>query len=103
MSTPSVPPTTSLKRKRSHLTIADVKDGYTTRPVSNLLWNQEFLTCYGLNGCHTVCLGDTFKDGRYEVVRKLGHGNSSTVWLAQDTSYAFFRLITLIRPTRPVS
>ncbi|KAJ4163581.1 hypothetical protein LMH87_005302 [Akanthomyces muscarius] len=86
MSTPSVPPTTSLERKRSHLTIADVKDGYTTRPLSNLLWNQEFLTCYGPNGCHTVCLGDTFKDGRYKVVRKLGYDNSSTVWLAQDTS-----------------
>ncbi|OAA82324.1 Protein kinase-like domain protein [Akanthomyces lecanii RCEF 1005] len=85
-STPSVPPTTSLKRKRSHLTIADVKDGYTTRPVSNLLWNQEFLTCYGSNGCHPVCIGDTFKNGRYKVIRKLGYGSSSTVWLAQDTS-----------------
>ena len=30
-------------------------------------------------------LGETFKDGRYVVVNKLGYGGASTVWLARDT------------------
>lgn len=90
MSAPSTPPAISRKRR---LTVADIRDGFTTQPVSNLLWNQEFLNCYDLGGCHPICLGDIFKDGRYKVVRKLGWGNSSTVWLAQDTMYAYLYLI----------
>lgn len=31
-----------------------------------------------------MSIGDTFKDGRYVVVRKLGWGHFSTVWLARD-------------------
>lgn len=37
--------------------------------------------CYG--GYHLVNIGDTF-NGRYQVLRKLGWGNFSTVWLCQD-------------------
>lgn len=29
-------------------------------------------------------VGETFKDGRYEVIRKLGWGHFSTVWLSRD-------------------
>ncbi|OAQ99804.1 hypothetical protein LLEC1_00713 [Akanthomyces lecanii] len=83
MSAPPVPPTTSSGRC---LTLAEIHSGFDTRPTSNLLWTQEFLTCYGLGGCHPVRLGDTFKNRRYKVVRKLGHGYTSTVWLAQDTA-----------------
>lgn len=35
-------------------------------------------------GYHPVALGDTFKNGRYTIVRKLGWGHFSTVWLAHD-------------------
>jgi serine/threonine-protein kinase SRPK3 len=31
-----------------------------------------------------VKVGETFKDGRYEVIRKLGWGHFSTVWLSRD-------------------
>jgi serine/threonine-protein kinase SRPK3 len=51
---------------------------------SNLLYNQENLSRYRPGGYHSVCLGDTFKDGRYEIHHKLGWGGSSTVWLAKD-------------------
>jgi serine/threonine-protein kinase SRPK3 len=33
---------------------------------------------------HPVEIGDTFSDGCYTVLRKLGWGHFSTVWLARD-------------------
>lgn len=40
---------------------------------------------YCKGGYHPVTVGETFKDGRYIVVRKLGWGHFSTVWLSRDT------------------
>lgn len=45
---------------------------------------HEALERYVPGGFHPVALGDTFKDGRYAVRHKLGHGGFSTVWLASD-------------------
>lgn len=39
---------------------------------------------YYLGGYHPIHIGDTFKDGRYTVVHKLGTGTFSSVWLAND-------------------
>ena len=35
-------------------------------------------------GYHPVHIGDTFQNSRYTIVRKLGWGYYSTVWLARD-------------------
>lgn len=48
---------------------------------------EEDLEDYVKGGYHPVQLGDTFSDGRYIVVRKLGWGHFSTVWLAKDTKH----------------
>ena len=39
---------------------------------------------YCKGGYHPVNVGETFKDGRYIVTRKLGWGHFSTVWLSRD-------------------
>jgi serine/threonine-protein kinase SRPK3 len=38
-----------------------------------------------VGGYHPVSLGDSFMNDRYRVVRKLGWGHFSTVWLCEDT------------------
>lgn len=45
----------------------------------------ENLEVYQPEGYHPVHIGDSYSDGRYRIVHKLGWGSYSTVWLAQDT------------------
>ncbi|KAF9264401.1 kinase-like protein [Marasmius fiardii PR-910] len=47
--------------------------------------DEEDWEDYVKGGYHPVKIGDEFSEGRYVVVRKLGWGHFSTVWLAQDT------------------
>jgi serine/threonine-protein kinase SRPK3 len=44
----------------------------------------ENLEEYVPGGFHPISVGDTFCDGRYTVVHKLGFGGYSTIWLARD-------------------
>ncbi|KAG6119016.1 hypothetical protein E4U14_005988 [Claviceps sp. LM454 group G7] len=49
------------------------------------------------NFYHPVSLGDTFNSGRYSILRKLGYGRYSTVWLARDLKcqrYVALKLLT---------
>lgn len=48
---------------------------------------REPVDSYRPGGYHPVHFGDFLCNKRYEVVRKLGFGQSSTVWLARNTSY----------------
>ncbi|KAJ2327580.1 serine/threonine protein kinase, CMGC [Coemansia sp. RSA 2702] len=45
---------------------------------------EEDIEDYRKGGYHPLKIGDTFKSNRYKVVRKLGWGHFSTVWLAHD-------------------
>lgn len=47
---------------------------------------QEDDTQYCRGGYHPVVIGDVF-DNRYRVIRKLGWGHFSTVWLCRDILY----------------
>ncbi|KAJ3849776.1 kinase-like domain-containing protein [Lentinula lateritia] len=46
--------------------------------------DEEDWEDYVKGGYHPVHIGDAFSEGRYVVVRKLGWGHFSTVWLAWD-------------------
>ncbi|GAA96319.1 uncharacterized protein L969DRAFT_95417 [Mixia osmundae IAM 14324] len=46
--------------------------------------DEEKMSDYEKGGYHPVYIGETFSNGRYVVVRKLGFGHFSTVWLARD-------------------
>lgn len=46
--------------------------------------NEESLTDYKPGGYHPAFKGEGYKDSRYILVRKLGWGHFSTVWLAKD-------------------
>ncbi|KAI9747914.1 MAG: hypothetical protein M4579_007359, partial [Chaenotheca gracillima] len=52
----------------------------------------EWVEDYRLGKLHPVNFGDVFKDGRFRVIRKLGYGSFSTVWLARDQQYEGSRL-----------
>ncbi|KXX82331.1 Protein kinase dsk1 [Madurella mycetomatis] len=39
---------------------------------------------YTTGGYHPTVIGDTFHNGRYDIVHKLGFGGYSTIWLARD-------------------
>ena len=58
-------------------------DGYVSEG-SNPSMDEEDLQDYRKGGYHPVKIGDKYKEGRYTVVRKLGWGHFSTVWLAFD-------------------
>ncbi|KAJ2021174.1 serine/threonine protein kinase, CMGC [Coemansia sp. RSA 922] len=45
---------------------------------------EEDIEDYCKGGYHPVKIGDVFKGQQYKVVRKLGWGHFSTVWLAHD-------------------
>lgn len=49
--------------------------------------DAEPIQYYRPGGYHPTLLGDTFKDGRYKILHKLGWGGYSTVWVARDQRY----------------
>lgn len=49
--------------------------------------DAEPLHRYQPGGYHPLALGDILKDGRYEIVHKLGWGGYSTTWAAKDQEY----------------
>jgi serine/threonine-protein kinase SRPK3 len=52
--------------------------------------DEEDWEDYVKGGYHPVHIGDSFSNGRYTVVRKLGWGHFSTVWLAKDDKSVLF-------------
>lgn len=48
--------------------------------------DEEDSEDYCKGGYHPVFVGETYNNGKYVVVRKLGWGHFSTVWLSRDTT-----------------
>lgn len=67
---------------------------------------EEDMEDYKKGGYHYVSVGDVFHNGRYVILRKLGWGHFSTVWLARDIMYElsfFFFSSPLISRERGIS
>ncbi|KAJ4984062.1 serine/threonine-protein kinase SRPK3 [Stagonosporopsis vannaccii] len=62
-------------------------------------WAEE----YRPGGFHPVKIGDTFHDGRYKVIRKLGEGSFSTVWLAVSSSVPKYAALKITMAKSPLT
>ncbi|KAK3941953.1 kinase-like domain-containing protein [Diplogelasinospora grovesii] len=62
--------------------------------------DEESLKDYDVGGYHPVEIGEKFKDGRYTVVRKLGWGHFSTVWLSRDNKEAKHVALKVVRSAK---
>lgn len=56
-------------------------------PIQARAFSEEDFTRYCPGGYHPVRIGDVFSNGKYRVLRKLGYGVYSTVWLARVQRY----------------
>jgi len=56
------------------------------RNVRRPPWEEESPDKYDPGGFHSVRVGDIYNH-RYQVIRKLGAGAYSTVWMANDMRY----------------
>lgn len=63
----------------------------TYKPIEDI----EPFERYTAGGYYPVRLGDHFHSSRYRVVHKLGHGASSTIWLARDKLLAKYIAIKI--------
>ena|SRR5271170_4592270 len=59
---------------------ASSSSGETNAPMVTL--NLFFNSCF-----NPVRPGEFYADGRYKVIRKLGYGGYSTVWLSEEIAY----------------
>ncbi|KAL8707278.1 MAG: hypothetical protein Q9220_007662 [cf. Caloplaca sp. 1 TL-2023] len=54
------------------------------QPIYEYQEEVEHLESYRNGGYHPTDIGNSYLDGRYRIVHKLGFGTYSTVWLARD-------------------
>ncbi|AGO14144.1 AaceriAER348Cp [[Ashbya] aceris (nom. inval.)] len=62
--------------------------------------NEESAGDYRPGGYHPAYKGEIYKDGRYTLVRKLGWGHFSTVWLARDNVTGSHVAMKIVRSDR---
>ncbi|EEQ86203.1 hypothetical protein RJZ56_003596 [Blastomyces dermatitidis] len=64
---------------------------------------EEDLKDYCEGGYHPVYPGETYNEGRYIVLRKLGWGHFSTVWLSRDTTNERHVALKVVRSAKHYS
>ncbi|KAF4498623.1 dis1-suppressing kinase dsk1 [Fusarium agapanthi] len=58
----------------------------------------EWIEDYRPGGFHPVHLGDLLNDGQFKVIRRLGEGAYSTVWLAHDLRNSRYVALKILIP-----
>ncbi|KAF8466328.1 kinase-like domain-containing protein [Kalaharituber pfeilii] len=66
-----------------------------------LLDPTEWIEEYRPGGHHPVHLGDKFDNGTYKILRKLGYGAYSTVWLARDAKNSRYVALKILKASAP--
>lgn len=85
---------------RSHLLSGNMAPSPTSSSVDDPAENtadEEDSEDYCKGGYHPVQVGEKFKEGKYTVVRKLGWGHFSTVWLSRDNSNSKHVALKVVR------
>ena len=59
--------------------------------------DEEDSEDYCKGGYHPVQVGEEYKDGKYTIVRKLGWGHFSTVWLSRDNTTSKHVALKVVR------
>lgn len=62
--------------------------------------NEEDLKDYVPGGYHTCFIGENYKNKKYTLVRKLGWGHFSTVWLARDNDKQCHVAMKIVRSAK---
>lgn len=62
--------------------------------------NEEDLKDYVPGGYHTCFIGELYKNNKYTLVRKLGWGHFSTVWLARDNDKQCHVAMKIVRSAK---
>ena len=70
--------------------------GTTKRRFQEISAPTEWIEDYKPGGFHPLHIGDLLSDSRYKILRKLGYGSYSTVWLAKDRRSGYVALKILI-------
>ena len=66
------------------------------KPVNRPVEEPDF---YKTGGFHPISLGDKLGLGQYTILRKLGYGQYSTVWLARDSKWVVHLWLYLVHQT----
>jgi serine/threonine-protein kinase SRPK3 len=82
--------------RRSALGRAQVRTASQDHHVQ--AFEEEDPSRYCPGGYHPVRISDEFCDGKYQVIRKLGYGLYSTVWLARNSQYDIYPILMLNFP-----
>lgn len=80
-----------LRTKRLHIMTSPPSTPSKLLPSDRSQWRfypictpTEWIEQYRPGKFHPIHLGDLLDNARYRVIRKLGYGSYSTVWLARD-------------------
>ncbi|PVH17461.1 uncharacterized protein CXQ87_000347 [Candidozyma duobushaemuli] len=96
--------TTSLKSKKSkdELEEGPEEEESESEDETNTVNpdNEEDLKDYVPGGYHTCHIGETYKNKKYTLVRKLGWGHFSTVWLARDNDKQCHVAMKIVRSAK---
>lgn len=88
------------EQHEQHENKSDEDDGESSDDEFVNVENEEDLKDYVPGGYHPCYIGETYRDNKYTLVRKLGWGHFSTVWLARDNDKQCHVAMKIVRSAK---